>query len=167
MGEIDSGLDRALWLTACVTVVYQLFFFVIAASFKFDKVTDLAGGSNFLVLALLTFCLEALPHPSTRQLSVTILIGIWAVRLSAFLFYRVLRFESDSRFDGLRENPGKFLVFWVMQMLWVWVVSLPVIYINTSNSTAAFASKDYAGIVIASVGLLIETSADASKLLYK
>jgi hypothetical protein len=30
-------------LTAIITAFYQLFFFVIAASYKFDKVTDLAG----------------------------------------------------------------------------------------------------------------------------
>jgi len=46
-----------LAVTALVTVVFQLFFFFIAAGCKFDLLTDLAGGSNFFVLALLTLLL--------------------------------------------------------------------------------------------------------------
>ena len=44
-----------LALCAIVTLVMQSTFFVIAATCKFDKVTDFAGGSNFVILALLTF----------------------------------------------------------------------------------------------------------------
>jgi len=46
-----------LAVTALVTVVFQLFFFFIAAGCKFDLLTDLAGGSNFFVLGLLTLLL--------------------------------------------------------------------------------------------------------------
>ena len=44
-----------LALCAIVTVGIQASFFIVAATCKFDKVTDFAGGSNFVVLALLTF----------------------------------------------------------------------------------------------------------------
>lgn len=44
-------------LAAIVTVGMQFSFFIIAATFKFDKVTDFAGGTNFVVVALLTFFL--------------------------------------------------------------------------------------------------------------
>ena len=37
----------------------QTTFFVIAAAFQFDKVTDLAGGANFVVLAILTLCVSS------------------------------------------------------------------------------------------------------------
>jgi len=33
-------------MTALITVGYQFFFFCIATTFKFDKVTDLAGGKS-------------------------------------------------------------------------------------------------------------------------
>ena len=129
--------------------------------------TDLAGGSNFLFLALLTFCEGALPQANIRQIIITALVCAWAVRLSGFLFYRVIKFESDSRFDGMRENVCQFLVFWIIQMIWVWTVSLPVIYVNTSNCDTSFGATDYVGVIIAGVGLIIETSADTSKFLYK
>lgn len=49
--------ERYLAICAIVTVGMQMSFFIIAATCKFDKVTDFAGGTNFVVLAVLTFCL--------------------------------------------------------------------------------------------------------------
>lgn len=45
--------DYYLAITLLVTVGYQLFFFAIAFSLKFDKLTDFAGGTNFVVLAII------------------------------------------------------------------------------------------------------------------
>ena len=47
-----------LALCLIVTIVMQLSFYIIACTCKFDKVTDFAGGSNFVILALLTFGLS-------------------------------------------------------------------------------------------------------------
>lgn len=47
-----------LALCLMVTIVMQMSFYLVACTCKFDKVTDFAGGSNFVVLALLTFGLS-------------------------------------------------------------------------------------------------------------
>lgn len=56
--------DYNISLCAIVTVAMQFTFFLIACSCKFDKVTDFAGGTNFVVLALMTFLLAQVKEPS-------------------------------------------------------------------------------------------------------
>ena len=56
--------DNNLAICAVVTVGMQVLFFIIAYACKFDKVTDFAGGTNFVILALLTFALAQVRyHP--------------------------------------------------------------------------------------------------------
>lgn len=49
--------NNNLAICAVITAAMQLTFFIIAFACKFDKVTDFAGGTNFVVLALVTFSL--------------------------------------------------------------------------------------------------------------
>ena len=44
-----------LALCAIVTFAMQMSFYVVACTCKFDTVTDFAGASNFVVIAILTF----------------------------------------------------------------------------------------------------------------
>ena len=164
-----SSFNFALLLTGIVTIVYQLFFFFIAAYYKFDKVTDLAGGSNFVIIAIIIFVLDDKENPTQRSLANTILVLLWGVRLSTFLLYRVIRFENDGRFDGIREDFCKFLGFWVFQMLWVWIVSLPLTCLNSAGRDAPneLNAGDIIGLIMACGGLIMEAMADNTKLFFK
>lgn len=55
MTVVFSFDQRNVLLAALITIGMQTSFFIIAATCKFDKVTDFAGGSNFIVLAVVTF----------------------------------------------------------------------------------------------------------------
>lgn len=67
----------------------------------------------------------------------------------------------------MRENPLRFLMFWIMQMIWVWLVSLPVTFVNSSDAEHNINSADFAGYALAVVGLVAEAWADQSKLSFK
>ncbi|CAI5471107.1 unnamed protein product [Closterium sp. Yama58-4] len=155
-----------LAITAVVTIAYQLSFFVIAAGFKFDKVTDFAGTTNFIVLALLTSFLSGTWY--WRQVLVTSLVVIWGLRLGLFLLFRILAWGEDHRFDQTRNNVLQFAIFWAFQAVWVWVVSLPVTIVNaTVTRNPPLGPLDALGCVLWAAGVLLEGAADQQKLRFK
>lgn len=120
-----------LAITLLVTVAYQLIGFAFAFSFKFDKLTDFMGGSNFVLLGILTLALSGTTN--ARQIITSLMLMLWATRLSGFLLFRILKTGKDDRFDDKRDKFFSFLGFWVFQMIWVWTVSMPVTILNSPN----------------------------------
>jgi steroid 5-alpha reductase family enzyme len=105
--------DYYLAITFLITVAYQLFFFAITFSFKFDKLTDFAGGTNFILLAILTLSFSE-NRGEARNVLVSIFIILWAARLSGFLLFRILKTGKDDRFDDKRDRFWSLLEFWVL-----------------------------------------------------
>lgn len=53
------SIDKYNFVLCIATdIIMQCLYFVIAVVFQFDKVTDFAGGINFIVIALLTYHLN-------------------------------------------------------------------------------------------------------------
>src|ERR1700749_4469392 len=100
--------DYYLAISLLITIGYQLFFFAIAFSFKFDKLTDFAGGTNFVLLAILTLGFSA-ARDNARNIVCSLFIMVWGARLSGFLLFRILKTGKDDRFDDKRDNFFKFL----------------------------------------------------------
>ncbi len=67
---------------------------------EFDLVrgtADFAGGTNFVVLAVMTLVLGGTYY--TRQILVTVAVIAWGLRLSGYLLMRILKIGKDDRFD--------------------------------------------------------------------
>ena len=161
MIEMIPNDNHYLVITALLTICMQLFFFFIAYSCQFDTLTDLAGSANFILIALLTFYGSGYFY--TRQTIVTVLVVISKIYLACYLFTRVLKRGHDARFDSIRNNFYAFLGFWIFQMLWAWVVSLSVTFINADSVNPKLGTTDYVGIVMFVVGLLFEVIGDLQK----
>jgi steroid 5-alpha reductase family enzyme len=162
--------DYYLAITLLVTVAYQLVGFSIAFTFKFDKLTDFMGGTNFVWLAIFTLAMSGTTN--ARQIVASIFIMLWGARLSAFLLFRILKTGKDDRFDNKRDKFFPFLGFWVFQMLWVWIVSLPVTLLNSPKVLQYAQPKfgkatDIIGIVIYVIALVLESVSDVQKYRFK
>ncbi|ORY12861.1 hypothetical protein BCR34DRAFT_481991 [Clohesyomyces aquaticus] len=117
-----------------------------------------------------------------RQAVLSAAVGLWATRLGTYLFQRIKADGHDSRFDSIRNSPGKFLGAFFAQATWVSLCLLPVIGVNalpraafaltriekvtTKIPTAISASPywtDILGIALFVFGIGVEIVADRQK----
>lgn len=158
--------SRLLGITALVTVLYQLSFFLVTYFCRFDTLTDFAGSTNFIVLTALTLALGGAQY-SARSVVLSTLVFVWGVRLCAFLLSRILAWGEDRRFDDKRNDLGRLVAFWSIQAVWVWTVSLPITLVNATKENPSLHASDYIGWAVFISGLLLEAVADAQKTAYK
>lgn len=148
------------------SIAVNLFFFLIAFSFKTDKVTDLSYSLSFVLLAPLLLFSKGVNFSSV-QLIITISIMLWGVRLGFYLLKRILQTKTDDRFDDKRNNPSNLIKFWILQTVAVWLIMLPYSSFLTKRSQIDFSIISIIGLVIFLIGFVIEIISDSQKFIFK
>ena len=74
---------------------------------------------------------------------------------------------KDKRFDKVRDQPLRFLVFWLIQGLWVFVTLLPTLMLNESKRDRPLGAQDYIGWAIWAAGMVFEVTADLQKSAFR
>lgn len=160
-----------LWISAVITAAIQLIGFTIAYALTTEVFFDILGGLNFLTLGIYSAIdgqSSELPwNEDPRKISCTIIFSCSRLWLLIFLAWRAHERGGDSRFDDVKGNFWVFLFFWVFQAVWCFAISLPVIFVNSSQSgTTEFSVFDYFAIIGFGLGLIIEVAADIQKSLW-
>jgi len=143
----------------------QLCFFAFAAFFKTDRLTDLSYGLTFAALAVLMIASTRNMHQ--RALIALVMVIIWALRLAAYLFVRILRIGRDARFDGIREHPLRFGAFWLLQAFAVWLIMTPLIISAGASGQPPLGVIDVFGWICFVLGFALESIADFQKYEFK
>ena len=139
-----------------ISLGINILMFIPAFKFKTDKLTDLSYALSFIILVLLVLILAPF---SILNLVVALMVVAWGLRLGGFLFIRIRKIKKDKRFDGMRESFFKFLRFWVLQGMSVWIILLAALLFLISPDK----NVCWLGFVIWLVGLLVEATADLQK----
>ncbi len=63
------------------------------------------------------------------------MVSFWAIRLGVFLFIRVLRVGEDRRFREAKKSFSKYLVWWTMSGLWVFLTTANALTLIINNIT--------------------------------
>lgn len=148
-----------LWVLCLYVVAFNVAMFIPAFLYKTDKLTDISYALSFIFLILVALFKSTIKWP---HILLALLIIWWAVRLGSFLLMRVWKKGKDARFDGMREKPVKFLRFWLLQGITVFVVligALEFMHIQTLR----FNMISAIGVVIFIIGLTLEATADIQK----
>lgn len=125
---------------------------------------DLTGGVTYLSsLAFMAFGHHQFYGSwDVRSLVLVVLIGLWAIRLSSFLFTRVQRVGKDGRFDEIKTSFSRFLLAWMLQGLWVFMCTYPALIVLASP-TQKETSFLWLGTLVWLVGWSYEVLADHQK----
>jgi steroid 5-alpha reductase family enzyme len=143
-----------------IAIAINILLFIPGYLLKTDKLTDLSYSISFITLAIIGALVETI---TLGKLAVILMVIIWGIRLGGFLFIRIQKMKKDNRFDGIRESFLKFLRFWFLQGVSVWIIMLPSLFLLSGNGDEVC----WIGGVIWLVGLIIETVADLQKYRFK
>ena len=183
-----SPFRAALTLSAAVIASVNGVGFLITAATESHKITDLCGTSAFLASAWATHAAasKAAGRPALgagapgRSLALTLLTTAWGVRLSAYLFGRVVRVGKDDRLSqffpesrkepwltGPSRYPLRLASFWAAQGAWAWVCLMPVTataaMVGKGGSVARVGPGAALALTAAGAALVVEAAADAQK----
>jgi steroid 5-alpha reductase family enzyme len=95
------------------------------------------------------------------------MITIWGLRLSGYLFYRIIKTKKDNRFDGIRNNFFKFAGFWSIQTLIIFLIMIPVIILLNNKAYIPLSTLNIIGFFIWCSGFIIEAIADQQKFSFR
>ena len=158
----------AVLYCAAICIGLQWVAWIPASIMKTERFYDLTGGLTYLtVVGFSLWAGSQSEPPSMRELIVSLLVVLWSLRLSSFLYRRIHRTGKDGRFDQLKTSPIRFLVPWTVQGLWVFLTMIVVIVINSqAGSASALGIWDGIGLSIWILGFGIETIADNQKTVF-
>ncbi|MBM3803376.1 MAG: DUF1295 domain-containing protein [Acidimicrobiia bacterium] len=132
---IMSGIMFAVWL--------------IALRLGNAGIVDIAWAGGFSVLA--AFYAGAAGGNPTRRLLVTLMVGLWSLRLARYLYRRVRAHHpvEDGRYAQLRREWGsqfnvKLLFFFQLQALLNVVLSLPLLLAGLNRTPYLYAIEWFA-----------------------
>ena len=158
----------AVLYCAVICIGMQWVVWIPASIGQTERFYDLTGGLTYLtVVGFSLWAGSQSETPSLRELIVSLLVVIWSLRLSSFLYLRIHRTGKDGRFDKLKTSPIRFLVPWTLQGLWVFLTMIVVIVINSqADSAPALGVWDGIGLSIWILGFGIEVIADNQKTIF-
>ena len=102
--------------------------------------------------------------PSQRAWLVLCLVGLWGVRLAAYLAWRNRGHEEDRRYQAIRRrNEPNFALksLWLIfgfQAVLAWIISLPLVGAVVSDTPLGL--LDWLGVALWAVGVFFEAVGD-------
>ncbi len=152
---------------------FNLVFIYSVYKKDFGKV-DIAWGLSFILIYWIAF-ISFGRNFSLKIAVLGILLMMWGLRLSVYLLYRNLKLkQEDYRYAAWRLKWGKranfiayFQVF-LLQALLAFIIGIPLILFHYYPPNDLFPTKlDILGILLWSVGFLVEAIADHQKNSFK
>ncbi len=165
-------LEIFLWCLGANVFLFVLFWIVGLLKQSFNSV-DIAYGGGFFLTAVMALTLSEF---NIRKLIITVLVGLWSLRIAVFLTARSFgkdeKTGEDKRFKKFRDEWGSstwwkgFFMVYLPQVFLVLIVNFSVIAFN-GLADNTWVLTDFIGIGVWIFGFLFETIADFQMMAFK
>lgn len=150
---------------------YFFIIFIIGQIKKDNSIVDMAWGAGFVLVAIFTFFRSGIF--GLKGILITLFITIWGSRLTYHIAKRNLGKAEDYRYVEMRRKWGDkfvrlkaFINVYFLQCIILYIVSMPVIYGNTSMKVN-FKWLNLLGIFLWGIGFFFESVGDYQLKIYK
>jgi len=163
-----------MWTIILSVFIFFNIFYIISLIKKDFSIVDIAWGLSFLLI-FLSAGQSLTGEWSDRQKLIGLLVFIWSMRLSGYIFLRSLKLKKeDYRYAQFRKDWGKnanitayFRVF-ILQGFLALIIGSPLILIHSYDSNTAFGTGwDFLGLSLWIIGFLFEAIGDYQKNIFK
>ena len=171
--SIAAAQNGALYNNYPISIISMALSFIIhwlvfipSYFYKTEKFYDITGTVAYMSILITTAYLLSIINNEVvllRSILSIIFVMIWAIRLGAFLFTRVIKVGEDKRFEDAKKSFSKFLMFFNISALWVFLTIVNVLTMIINNSDSITDIFFIIGFSIAIIGLIIEVVADRQK----
>ncbi len=153
-----------LMLAVGLAFLIQWLVFIPSYIFQTEKFFDLTGSLTYISVITVAVCYSRYSVDlDTRSILLAALVGIWAIRLGAFLFGRIRKAGKDDRFDEIKPSFIRFLNFWTVQGLWVTFTAATALVAITTSTRKELDIFAVIGFLVWIFGFVFEVVADMQK----
>lgn len=157
-------LETYLWAFPIIMILMTLVW-IASVILKNASIVDPFWGLGF-VLAAVYYFLET-DGFETRRIIVLVLVVLWGLRLSIYLFWRNAGKGEDYRYQNFRQNFGPKRYWWfsffqvfLLQGFLMWLVSAPLLGAMYYPETDSLGVLDFLAIFVWLVGFMFEAGGD-------
>lgn len=163
-------MTEVMLYSALAIFVYMVLVFVWATVIKDNSIVDIGWGLGFLVVAAVG--LWIIPSPKPFHYLLLVIVGIWSLRLSFYIFGRHRNVGEDYRYAQWRKEWGKYVIpraffqIFMLQGVFMYIIALPVM-IGMGAKYIELGWVSYIGIALWFTGFLVEAIGDWQKSRFK
>ncbi len=165
---IESIVQIVIYNLIAILIFFTLAW-IISLITKDASIADVFWGLGFILVSLLTYIF--FQGYTVRATIIVVLVLLWGLRLSIYIFYRKRGKGEDPRYTAMRnKNPKNFWIISLFKVFWLQGLLLIIISLSaqigiTALKPTRILATDYIGILVWLTGFIFETVADIQ--LYK
>lgn len=155
---------QLLGISAAVVLIYMVALWITSLVIRDASIVDSFWGLGFVVCSAVYFIFAE--GFVGRKILTVVLVALWGLRLSFYIFRRRSGKPEDPRYVAMRERRGRsfwwfslFQVF-LLQGLLMWVISHVLFAAQSGAEPARLVGWDIAGLAVWVIGFFFEAVGD-------